>query len=350
VDLTSDVLGNPSLGYTTLKAVADDPDVGIILYPFPCDYEDLTGAIADAAVKAQAETKVPIVPVWMTDRLGPGWVSLVNGGLMPMRLITQASKAAQRWIERGRWVYPQTWEPRKTGPAAGWKPRRVVRRENEAKAILRASGIRVPAGEVARSADEAARIAARIGFPVVAKISSADITHKSDVGGVLVNLRDERSVWEAYEKIISIVSQRAPGASLDGVLIETMAGGGGTEVLVGVHRDPIFGHVMTFGLGGVYIELFKDVARRLLPLTRESARALIHEPRCSTILSGARGRAPADLEALEELLLAVSDFVSRQGDAIVELEMNPVWVGEVGQGALTLDAVLVMNEAARGES
>jgi acyl-CoA synthetase (NDP forming) len=344
VDLTSEVLSNASLGYTTLKAVADDPDVGIILYPFPCDYDELTGAIADAAVKAQTETRIPILPVWMSDRLGPGWDSLVSGGMMPMRLVSQASKAAQRWIERGRWVPPQSWEPLPTGPAASWKPQRVVCRENEAKAILKKAGIAVPQGEIVRSAEEAARIAAKIGFPVVAKISSIDITHKTDVGGVAVGLRNAESVRAAYERIMSTVAQRAPRAALDGVLIETMVQGGGTEVLVGVHRDPIFGPVMTFGLGGTYIELFKDVARRLLPLTRESAQALIAEPRCSAILRGTRGAEASDLEALQTLLLAVSDFVCAQKDGIVELELNPVWVGAAGQGAFALDAVLVTNK------
>lgn len=346
VDLTSDVLADASLGYTTLKAVADDEDVGIILYPFPCDYDGLTGAIADAAVQAQAETDVPILPVWMTDRLGSGWDSLVKGGMQPMRLVTQASKAAQRWIERGRWSPPQDWIPLETGPARdnGGEQRHSYG-ERDAKDRLAAAGIPVPAGRVARSADEAASIAEEIGFPVVAKIASAAITHKSDIGGVAVGLGDAAAVREAYTRIMAAGSGHAPATAIDGVLIEAMAGAGGSEVLVGVHRDPVFGPVMTFGLGGVYIELFKDVSRRLLPLTAETARDMIAEPRCSAILNGARGKAPADLAALEKLVLAVSDYVVANGDAIEELELNPVWVGPEGKGAVALDAVLVSNKA-----
>jgi acyl-CoA synthetase (NDP forming) len=345
VDLTSDVLSDVSLGYTTLKAVANDPDVGIVLYPFPCDYDGLTGAIADAAVKAQAETQRPIVPIWMSDRLGPGWKSLVEGGMMPMRLISQASKAAQRWIERGRWTYPTGWHPLPTGIATARVGKRIPVGEAEAKLLLQKAGVPVPAGSIARSADEAAMVAAKVGFPVVAKIASLDITHKSDVGGVAIGLRDAKEVREAYDRIVVSVRNNVPTAALQGVLIEAMAGAGGVEVLVGVHRDPIFGPVMTFGLGGVYIELFKDVSRRLLPLTPEAAEGLLTEPRCSAILRGARGKVPADLAALQKLMLSVSDFVCTRSDSIEELELNPVWVGPKGRGVVALDAVLITNDS-----
>jgi len=345
VDLTSDVLADASLGYTTLKAVANDPDVGIVLYPFPCDYDGLTAAIADAAVKAQAETQRPIVPIWMSDRLGPGWKSLVDGGMMPMRLVSQASKATQRWIERGRWTFPTGWQPRPTGPAVARDVKRIAIGEMEAKAVLQKAGVPVPAGSIAKSADEAAALASKLGYPVVAKIASLNITHKSDVGGVAVGLRDAGEVRDAYDRILKSVSAAAPSATIQGVLVETMAGAGGVEVLVGVHRDPIFGPVMTFGLGGVYIELFKDVSRRLLPLTPKAAADLVGEPRCSAILRGARGKTPADLESLQRLMLSVSDFVCSYGDSIEELELNPVWVGPQGRGVVALDAVLILNDS-----
>lgn len=343
VDLTSDVLAKPGLGYTTLKAVADDPEVDIVLYPFPCDYDDVTGRIADAAVRAQRETDVPILPVWMTDRLGPGWDSLVEGGMMPMRLVNQASLAAQRWIERGRWRKLVGWAPLPTGPARGQAGARFTLTERQAKDRLAAAGISVPQGAIARTADEAALIAEKIGYPVVAKVVSAAITHKSDVGGVKVGLQDAAEVKAACVAINDAVHLNAPGAAVEGILIERMASSGGFEVLIGVHRDPVFGPVMTFGLGGVYIELFKDVARCMLPVTPDLAKDLINEPKCSAILRGVRGGAGGDLAALGAMIVAVSNFFLSHGDALEELELNPVWLGPPGKGVLALDAVLTSN-------
>ena len=131
-----------------------------------------------------------------------------------------------------------------------------------------------------------------------------------------------------------------PEAEIQGVLFEQMAPSGGIEAFVGVHRDPVFGHLMTFGLGGIFVELFKDVSRRLLPLTPSSAAALIRETRCFSLLSGLRGRPAADLNALERLLLSISDFVERHGESLVTLEINPIWVGPTGAGAFALDAVM----------
>lgn len=249
-----------------------------------------------------------------------------------MRLVAQASKATQRWVARGRWSKQEGWAPLRTGPARGGSDQRISYGEREAKDILDAAGVTVPKGAVAQSADDAARIAAAVGYPVVAKVSSAQITHKSDIGGVKIGLTDEAAVREAYASIMSAVGSNAPEAMVDGVLIEAMAAAGGFEVLIGVHRDPVFGPVMTFGLGGVYIELFKDVARCMLPVTSQGARQLISEPRCSAILRGVRGRSGADVAALEKIIVAVSDFVISCGDSIEELELNPVWVGGTAEG------------------
>jgi acetate---CoA ligase (ADP-forming) len=220
--------------------------------------------------------------------------------------------------------------------------------ERDAKAWLAKHGVPVPGSALATGRAEAIEQAAAIGFPVVLKVASADITHKTDVGGVRVGLNDANAVGRAWDAIHDAVRAAMPGARIDGLLVEAMATGGLAEVLVGVSRDPVFGHVLTFGLGGVYVEVFKDVSRRLLPLQREEADAMVREVRSFALLDGARGRPKADVTALVDLLMQVSDFVGAHAESIDEIDLNPVWVGAVGQGVKALDAVIVGREPAKG--
>lgn len=337
VDATSDILTRPEIGHESLRAVAEDPEVGVVLYPFPCDYEELTGQIGASIAAVQRETETPILAVWMSDRLGAGYDELVEGGLVPVRSVRNGTKALRRWVERGRWTQEAGWRPL-GGGAAGDK--RVTLTEPDAKERLASYGVPVPASGIARSADEAVAAAERVGYPVVLKVVSADITHKTDVGGVAVGLADADAVRAGFTRIRADVAAARQDAHVEGILVEAMAPAG-VDVLVGVTRDPVFGPVMTFGLGGVLVELFGDVARRLLPLTRDQARALIDEPRCAALLHGVRGGAASDTEALADLLVAVSRLVEADGGAVEELELNPVRVLSAGQGVVALDAVLV---------
>lgn len=343
VDTTAEILTDTEVGYSVLTTVARDPDVRLILFPFPVEYGRITTEVAQGAVRVQQETDVPIVTVWMSDRLGEGYARLVEGGMMPARSLLKSVRAIGRWLDHGAWreTFDPSWSPRLL---AGTPETVHTHTEAQAKAWLGAAGIPVPQGEVVRSADEAVNAARRLGFPVVAKVVSADITHKSDVGGVVVGLNDEAAVRAAWQSIHGKLSQLAPQARIDGLLIERMAASGGVEAVIGVHRDPVFGHIITFGLGGVNIELFKDVSRRMLPLTASEARAMVEETRCYRLLDGYRGRPRADVDALCATLLAVSDYVTRHADRVEELELNPLWVGPQGAGTCALDAVLVSSQ------
>jgi acyl-CoA synthetase (NDP forming) len=356
VDTTAEVLTNPGIVDTTLKAVTDDPGVSLVLLPFPFEYGKASTLWAESAVRVQVQTSVPLLAVWMSDRLGAGYDALVKARMVPARSVGKAAKAVRRWIEYGQWrkQYDATYVPllMQSEPHIALKAdtgsnlpvdsgRTMV--ESEAKAWLAQSSIPVLASATAASREEARRIADRIGYPVVAKIASLDITHKSDVGGVALGLNDGDAVDAAWDRIHAAVKQAKTDARIDGLLIERMANAGGVETLIGVHRDPIFGHMLTFGLGGIYVEIFKDVTRRLLPLTPQDAAAMIREVRCFPLLDGARGRPPCDVEALTRLLLAVSDFVVANAARIEEIDLNPVWVGARGQGAIPLDAVIVVN-------
>lgn len=222
---------------------------------------------------------------------------------------------------------------------------RTLLSEVESKQLLAAAGIPVTAARLATSASEAASIASQIGFPVVLKIASADVAHKSDVGGVLVGVADAEAASTGYERIVAAVGRALPKARVDGVSVQRQAESG-TEVIVGMTSDPQFGPVVMFGLGGIFVEVLKDVAFRLVPLEPRDAAQMLREIRGLPVLEGTRGQAGADLEALEQLLLSVSAFVESHPE-IVELDLNPVFAYPVGHpdgGAIAVDARVVLRE------
>ncbi len=338
VDATAHILIDAEIGYHGLKAVVEDPAADIVLYPFPCDYAELTGRIAETAVRVHRETDTPIVSVWTSDRLGEGWRHLVDGGLVPSRCVKKSAMLIRRWIDHGKWIAARNrlWRPLDLPPRG--EP--VQYAEPSAKRRLRMHGVESPEGGVAATADAAARIADSLGYPVVAKIVSAQVAHKSDVGGVEVGLADAAAVRAAFDRIVGSVAANAPDVTIDGVLIEQMVRERGFEALVGITRDPVFGPVMTFGLGGLHAEIFKDVSRRLLPVTEREAREMIGEIRSAALLAGYRGRPPADIDALVAALVSLSRFVADSGGQVEEIEINPLWVGEAGRGVVALDCVL----------
>ena len=215
---------------------------------------------------------------------------------------------------------------------------RAVLSEIESKQVLEEAGIPVARARLASTAKEAAQAAESLGFPVVLKIVSPDVTHKSDVGGVKLGLSSATDVEAAFGEIVSSVKQRQPDARIEGVAVQKMAAQG-TEVIVGMSKDPQFGPVLMFGLGGVFVEVLKDVAFRIVPLEPRDARQMVREIKGFPVLEGVRGQEPADLEALEKLLLGVSEFVEAHPE-VEELDLNPVFAYR--DGALAVDARMVV--------
>ncbi len=213
--------------------------------------------------------------------------------------------------------------------------------ETESKQILQDIGIATALGKLARSEDEAARVAADIGFPVVAKISSLDITHKSDVGGVQLHLQNTDDVRRAYQTIHQNVSTKAPGANIEGITVQPMAKPG-VEVIIGMSKDATFGPVLMFGLGGVLVEILKDVAFRIVPLSQRDAEEMLRDIKGFPLLQGYRGTPPASLEALTTLLLTLSDFATHT-PAIKEIDLNPVYAYD--DRALAVDARMILEDA-----
>ncbi len=217
---------------------------------------------------------------------------------------------------------------------------RNILTEVESKLLLKEAGFPVVEARLATSPEEAAERASELGFPVVLKVVSRDIAHKSDVGGVKLDLKNEEEVRRAYREIMEEVRRRAPQAEILGVSVQRMARPG-VEVIVGMGKDAQFGPFLMFGLGGVFVEVLKDVSFRIVPITRRDAREMIREIRGFPLLQGYRGREPADLEALEDLLLKLSDF-AEQNPEVREMDLNPVFARR--DGVEIADARIILEE------
>lgn len=213
--------------------------------------------------------------------------------------------------------------------------------ESASLALLQTAGLPVVAHRLVRGADEAVAAQAALGGAVALKIASADIPHKSDAGGVALHLNDAAAVRAAFEHITTRARQACPGAHIEGALAARMVTGG-VECIAGVQRDAVFGPVLMFGLGGIHVEVLRDVSLRVLPITRDDARAMVRELRAFAILNGARGQAPVDLESIVDTLCALADFALRAGDTLVSAEINPLIARAAADGgAIAVDALVI---------
>jgi acyl-CoA synthetase (NDP forming) len=220
--------------------------------------------------------------------------------------------------------------------------RDVTYDEFEAKKILMSAGIPCAAETVVTSSDAAADAAATIGFPLVMKIVSPDIQHKSEIGGVLLDLKSADEVRAGYATLIDRAKNRAPQARITGVLLAQQVKGG-VETIMGVIRDPVYGPMVMFGLGGVFVEVLKDVTFRRAPFGPSEARRMIRDLKGYAILRGVRGAPPADEEALVQALTRLSAYAAAQGDALESIDVNPFIVLPAGHGALAVDALIQSN-------
>ena len=208
--------------------------------------------------------------------------------------------------------------------------------EHEAYEALRAYGLPVPKAGLARSVEEAVEIGEKIGYPLVLKIVSPDIVHKSDVGGVKVGVKNAEEVKDAFKSIMSNVKDKAPDAKIAGVLVQEMVPEG-LEVIVGATRDPTFGPVLLFGLGGIFVEVLKDVSFRIAPVTKFDAESMLGEIKAAKILEGYRGTPPRDKDALVDIIMKLSKFMEEQ-ELVTDVDLNPIMAFEKGKGAAIADA------------
>ncbi|HAJ79647.1 MAG TPA: hypothetical protein DCO75_07735 [Fibrobacteres bacterium] len=215
--------------------------------------------------------------------------------------------------------------------------------ECDAKAILQAYGIKTPAGALVKNAREAESQSSKIGFPLVMKIVSPDIIHKSDVGGVALNLKNEKDVVDAYTNMMQKINKAVPGARITGVYIEKMSSGEGKETIIGVTRDPQFGPMVMFGLGGIFVELLKDVTFALAPVNKTDALDMIKSIKTFALLNGYRGQPKIDVDKLAEMISRVSQLAADFPE-IKELDINPFKACEQAESSMALDGRITLTK------
>ena len=208
--------------------------------------------------------------------------------------------------------------------------------EIEARKILKAYGIKLPRAKMARDIEEAKKIAKDIGYPLVLKIVSPNILHKTDVGGIKVGIEDEKELIEKYDDILFSVNKYMPGANISGILIQEMVVDK-KETIIGISEDPQFGPMIMFGLGGIYVEVLKDVSFRIAPISGKIAKEMISEIKTIKLLKGTRGETPSDIDSIADVLLRMSQLVTDFPE-IMEMDINPLFVKKQGEGSIAGDA------------
>jgi acetate---CoA ligase (ADP-forming) len=343
-----DVLGDaqPDRYQFAAETLLSDPAVeNIVFLVTPQTVTDIVGtaqAIADTAKRSA----IPVIGCMMGEQeMQKGWKVLRENGVpsygFPERAVgaLQAVCRYKEWLEKPEdKICKFDVNKAKVAEifAAARKQERFNLGEVEAREIVTAYGFRIPKGGLAKTAAEAAEMAAGVGFPVVMKIASPDILHKSDIGGVKVGVASREQAVEVFEQMIIAARRFMPEADIWGVSVQEMITTG-KEVILGMNRDPQFGPLLMFGLGGIYVEVLKDVAFRVAPLGEAETRAMIQEIRGYPLLAGVRGDKPADIDAIVDAVQRLSQLVTDFPE-IVEMDINPLKVQEAGAGAIAIDA------------
>ena len=339
VDMTAQVSSRPELLVQVLSAVAEDPacDAVILQSAYAFQMPRLRDVYIAALEQVRRDhpsrlillcCKAPGDTIAQLNRLGFPTVETIDAACSTLAALVRLGT-------RG--------EPIATAAASSSTdalPQEAFANEASAKAALAQAGVPVLKEITAASRDAALAAAREIGFPLVLKIVSPDIAHKTEVGGVVVGVRSEAQLADEYDSLLARVAQKAPQARIAGVLVAQMAQGG-VELILGTKKDPVFGPVVMVGLGGIFAEVLRDVALQIAPVTEAQATQMLRSLKAFPLLDGARGRAKADVAAAARAVAALSQFAARHADVVAEIDINPLVVMDQGQGAFALDALLV---------
>jgi len=342
IDLTGQVTNDSTLLGPALEAIISSTEIdAIVLYVMGY----LLDQMAPDLIAAAARTDKLVVVIDTSNATSKE--SLEHGGIAVFKDMDRAVTATAGYLQWSQSQHGEQWSPASARAAVASPQQVVVARaqgrqmlnEVEAKQLLAKAGLPMVPEIIATSADGAARAQSEFGGRVAIKILSPDIAHKSEIGGVMLGIATPDEAHAAYTTLIANARQHEPEARLDGVVVQPMILEG-QSVLIGITRDPVFGHMMTVGLGGILTELYQDVAHRILPITPRMADDMLRELRSFPLLDGYRGAAPVDRENLVRMMVALSDFVGTYGDDFEEIELNPVMVRPGNDGVMAVDALV----------
>ena len=341
-DLTAQVATNPAMFDACMDAMLADAQYGAVVTPVVYSHHATTQVRMEGMRPHAQKHGKPVCIAWISEQLeGPGAVAADSAPELPLfRSTRRLMNAIRLWLEHdaaAAAAAPPVVPPRLEDAVASLPGGGAVLMEAEAKALFARAGLPVVEERRAVTAEAAAEAAAALGFPVVLKLDSPDIAHKTEVGGVKLNLGDAGAVREAFGAIVASARRHAPDARIDGVLVQRMARGG-VELIVGAKRDPQFGSMVLVGTGGVQAELWRDVALDLAPVTPERAEAMLRGLKGFPLLDGFRGAERADLQAVAAAVAAFSSLVAAAGERIAEAEINPLIAGP--WGCLAVDGLV----------
>jgi acetyltransferase len=348
VDVLGDALADRYRN--ALQLVSKDGVVGAIIVILTPQFMTQVRETAEAIAEVAARISVPVLASFMGEGNTRAGVQILTAHNVPNYPVPERAVAAlkamvgqRQWQERPLPVFESFPANREKVSGIFQEVRadgRVQIGDAEARALLEAYELPIPASKLCQTPEEAVDFAEEAGYPVVMKIASPDILHKTDIGGVRLNINNRSDVKDAFDLLTFRALRYMPDAEIWGCLVQRQVQSG-KEVIIGMNRDPQFGSLVMFGLGGIYVEVLKDVSFRIAPFSREEANEMIREIRSFSLLRGVRGQVRSDIEAIVNTLLKVSQFVEDFPE-IVELDINPLMVFEEGRGVMAIDMRLVL--------
>ncbi len=349
VDIASTLMMNPDIYKHCIQALAEAEEVDSLIVHLPLGKSHGGLKFANDVIDVSKTTDKPIIVLTTgsEEDICPVRDYLNENKVPAFNSVVSATKALDYLLSYEK-IY-DAWEQITVSAdeieSKFHLPNGASVTEPEVKRLLKVSNIPVPIGAVGKSAEELIEKAVGLHYPLVAKIVSPEIPHKSDVGGVVLPIKNEEELRRAYQSITENVRKHVPIANIEGILVEELVEGPFLETIVGVNRDPVFGPIIMCGLGGVYVELLKDVSQRLLPITEKDALEMVKELKSYPLFNRFRNGAKYDAAALAKVLAEISNLALNLGDGWSEIEINPLIVREEGKGVVALDGLITLTEA-----
>jgi acyl-CoA synthetase (NDP forming) len=351
VDSGGTITATPA-GRAVLELLVDDANTEVLIVPITGVFPGMSDALANDLVELHAGGRKTIITIWSSPkRDDPAYRALVDAGVPLFHSFGAAVRGAKALVDYSRYIR------NRRNPFEGLATKRSTKRavvearelltagesldEVQSKRIIAAYGIATVPERIATSAKEAVAAAKSLGLPVVMKALSAAIAHKSDLGLVSTNVRSPAEVRSTYRRLLDQAARVAPDAHVEAVVVQPLVTGAVAEAILGLSHEEPFGPTVMYGLGGVFAEVFNDVAFGVPPFSKSHARSMVESTRGFRLLTGARGRPKGDVAAVVDAIMALQHLALDAGDAIGELDVNPLFVLPKGQGVVAVDALVV---------